>query len=681
MPDSLRRMNSLLHPRGSSGFLLALSLALLATAAPRPAAAAESLKTESRMPFRHVIPLRDHAGDMIQIPAELDEQGKPQEARGNPYSTAQTCGKCHEYAVIGQGWHFNAGRTDAKPGRPGEPWILTDAGTRTQIPISYRGWEGTFKPADVGLSDFDFLVAFGRHHPGGGMGEPARDKIDATDARLRRFLVTGGLEIDCLICHARNGEYDHEARYKAIANEDFRWAATIAGEFGAYGASRHGKAFADAWRPPRPAPTNFPPVKYERRRFDGAQHTTVEVARRAPSENCYFCHTSMSEVGDARWHGDQDVHLRAGMSCTDCHRNGIDHQVVRGYEGETGERPITDAMIAQRVKVLLRDDAALKEPEARTLAESQLKAELGKVETLSCRGCHYGSADAKFAGRLGAPHPEHHGFPPLHFEKLSCTACHSGPIPEDATRIVHTSLAHKLGLPGPTRGANTAPAIVQPVFLRDVQGKIAPHKMVWPSYWGYLRDGKVKPMLPDEVARVAGEKLPGQARDEVERDPYHTKPMEEARIKDVLAVLEGAPGRTNGEPVFVASGKLFRLDGGNVKSEEHAAAKPYAWAVGHDVRPVSQALGAKGCGECHGKDSPIYYATVLARGPVDPSAGLRKAQWELRGDDEQVASIFAFTFNFRPLLKIMTFACALVVLGVLAGRLLVWLGGGRRGAR
>src|SRR5947208_1645734 len=57
---------------------------------------AENLKTESRMPFLHHIPLRDAEGQIITPPAAFDEQGKPQEARANPYSTAQTCGKCHE---------------------------------------------------------------------------------------------------------------------------------------------------------------------------------------------------------------------------------------------------------------------------------------------------------------------------------------------------------------------------------------------------------------------------------------------------------------------------------------------------------------------------------------------------------------------------------------------------------
>ena len=46
-----------------------------------------------------------------------------------------------------------------------------------------------------------------------------------------------------------------------------------------------------------------------------------------------------------------------------------------------------------------------------------------------------------------APRPLHRGMPTLHFDKLTCTACHSGPMPEDATTLVQTAMSHKLGLP------------------------------------------------------------------------------------------------------------------------------------------------------------------------------------------------------------------------------------------
>lgn len=626
----------------------------------------ESLKTESRMPHHHVIPLRDAEDNIISPPPELDAQGKPQEARGNPYSTAKTCGRCHEYDIISKGWHFNAAKGNVKPGRPGEPWILTDPATRTQIPLSYRGWAGTFKPADLGLTDYGFVTEFARHFPGGGVGEPARDKIDPNDAKMRRFLVTGGMEVDCLICHNQHGNYDHEARIRALTGENYKWVPTISAGLGVYAISRTAKEFANRWRPGQPVPTNIPPMKLDRSRFDLENNVQFEVTRNASSA-CYYCHTSVSQMGDARWHSDQDIHLRAGMKCTDCHRNGVDHMVVRGYEGEAGERVITPDMVDLRVKVLRRDNAGLSEAEAKQRAEQQLKAELGRVATLTCRGCHFGSEGAGEAGqtggRLGAPRPVHKGLPPVHFERLSCTACHSGPFPGDATTIVHTSLAHKLGVPGPMRGANTAPIIVEPVFLHGQDGRIAPHKAVWPSYWGRLKDGQLKPMLPEEVNKAAQGKLPSQPPADKERDPYDTKVLSDEQITQVLTAL--STDKAKGDAVFVAAGKLYRLDGTSLKSEEHAAAKPYTWALAHDVRSASQSLGARGCADCHAGDAPLYFGTVAARGPVEPRNGVTKEMLALRGDDKLLASTFAFTFNFRPMLKVICFGSALLILGVL----------------
>ena len=650
-------------------FAAALSLALVL--GPLPAAlAAENLKTESRMPFAHNIPLRDADGRIITPPKAFDEKGQPQEPRGNPYSPAQTCGKCHEYAVISKGWHFNAAKGNAKAGRPGEPWMFTDQASHTQIPLSYRGWPGTFKPAEIGLSDIDFLNQFARHFPGGGPGEPEK-KPDPADPATRRMLVTGSLEIDCLLCHEASGRYNHEARFTAVNGQNYKWASAIGAGLGNYGGFKNAGAIADSWKPGAAVPTNVPPIKYDRARFDGENNVSLNVTRRPSPNNCYYCHTSESAPADGRWHGDRDVHLRAGLSCIDCHRNGVDHLVVRGYEGELKDRTVTPEMIAIRVKLILRDHPEMDKQTAAKLAKPLLEEEQAGDAALSCRGCHSGEpGGATFktqaGGRLGAPRPLHQGLPPLHLEKLSCTACHSGPFPGTEPQIVHTSLAHKLGIPAPPRGENTAPVIVQPVFLRGADGRITPNKMVWPSYWARQKDGKLTVLLPEEVVRTG--KLPTPDEDDLTRDPYNSTPLTDAQIQTVIEAL--AADKTKGEPVFIAAGKMYHLQGGKLTAEENDAAKPYAWALAHDVRPASQALGARGCADCHAADAPVYFSSIVARGPVAATNVVSKRTWELRGDDEKLASTFAWTFNFRLMLKIITFGSALVVLGVLLNRAL-----------
>ncbi|MCP4379416.1 MAG: hypothetical protein GY794_25000, partial [bacterium] len=70
-----------------------------------------------------------------------------------PMSSRNTCGACHEYSVISKGLHFNS-LTSKSSGRPGEPWVLVDGITGTQLPMSYRPWPGLniHNPQDIGLT-------------------------------------------------------------------------------------------------------------------------------------------------------------------------------------------------------------------------------------------------------------------------------------------------------------------------------------------------------------------------------------------------------------------------------------------------------------------------------------------------------------------------------------------------
>src|SRR5215212_7746629 len=151
-------------------------------------------RTYSNSPFVHRIVLLDEDGAVIKAPKQGEEPNT------KPVSLAKTCGKCHsDYDVMQRGWHFNFADRGVNPGRPGEPWILTDVQTRTQLPLSYRGWKGTFHPHDVGINDFNFARLFGRHLPGGGVLQTSGDL---------RFKMSGPLENDCLICHSSDSRYD-----------------------------------------------------------------------------------------------------------------------------------------------------------------------------------------------------------------------------------------------------------------------------------------------------------------------------------------------------------------------------------------------------------------------------------------------------------------------------------------
>lgn len=606
-----------LHPLARFACLLSLlgaaSLAYGAEAGKKHAGA------DSRMPFPHRI-------------MPLDETGKAitsKDTAPKPYSPAATCGKCHDYGTINQGWHFNAAAGTANPGRPGEPWVLLDAMTRTQIPMSFRPWPGTFNPHDLNVSDWQFVQDYARHLPGAGVGQfPSTQPADPKAL----WNLSGKLENDCMICHSHDNGYSVMDRELQLKQKNLKYAPTKALNLGSIkGSVNQLVEEAEAEGTDITKSTASLKMAYDLTQFDGEQRITFNVTRRSANERCYYCHTTnqVGEAAPAKWQSQQDVHLTSGLSCVDCHRHGLDHAVVRGYEAEAMDRK--DASVA----------------------------------AYSCRGCHYGSESAErptvaLGGHLGAPRPDHKGLPPIHLEKLACTACHSGPFPGQSPKDIQTAMAHALGIESFTRTPESAPRIQGPVFLRGVDGKIAPHKVIWPNFWGRLQDNKVTPLPVASVKTAAKGLLPAVK----ETAPEAWNPLTDEQIDKVLAAL--AAKDNTAEMVYVSGGMMYRRAAdGKVTAAEHDAAKPYAWAMGHDVRPANQALGARGCGDCHSDDSPIYFAQVTPKGPVDPKKAAAKAMYELRGDDGLLARMFAWSFNFRMMLKVTAFACAAMLAGVL----------------
>jgi hypothetical protein len=409
----------------------------------------------------HKLALRDEFGDKID----------PASSGALPVSTRKTCGQCHDYETIASGWHFNSSSTNSCPGRASEPWFLIDKNTGSQIPMSMRSWKGVYKPADLDMTNWEWTYAFGRHMPGGDLAEPA--DIYAEGGPKARWEVSGKLEVNCFACHSRDKLYDHSEYVRLISRENFAWASSGALGLGYVGGM--GSRVPDYWDALKGLGKDdkvyrVPPhIKYDMRKFDFKSRTVLDVG--APrNENCLNCH-SVSQAGMDHEDIDGDVHLRAGMACTDCHSNGLKHDIVRGYEGE----------------------------------KSACMGEGGS--TASCVGCHNGTDETK-AGRFGAPAPKHIGIPLVHFEKLNCTVCHSGVTTDGQIAQVRTSKANRMGVYGRAIWVTPAPFILEPVFVKNDAGKIEPRRMSWPAFWGTCdADGKVAPIKPELVNELCSEEL------------------------------------------------------------------------------------------------------------------------------------------------------------------------------
>ena len=663
-------------------------LSVLCVTAAWSAESSRFAQTLSRSNYVHWIDLYDANNRKID----------PADPNALPYSPLKTCGRCHDYEAMAHGYHFNAVNKDVDPGRPGEPWIWTDSRTGTQIPLSYRGWKGTYHPHELGISPRQFVLQFGRQLPGGGPGEPeiepaaepasdppaeqpaqapteapaattgeaaaATGEAAAATGEVARWKLSGQLNIDCMFCHAGDGSYSPEAWWEQIRNENFAWAPTAA--LGLGDVDGRVASLPEGFDPEKADPASrdkLPRTTYANVRSDAEKKVFFDVVRRPPNSACYYCHTTRlaDETAAPEWTHDEDVHLRAGMSCVDCHRNGMEHHTVRGFEGElypTGQ----------------------------------------SVADFSCRGCHLGEGDE--GGRLGAPRPLHKGLPPLHLEKISCTACHSGPRPSEQALQIQTAMAHGLGLPSHDYSAGMAPGLVAPVMQRE-GNVLYPHKLVWPAFWGSLKGDKITPLNPevvqdavrkairvktgsslvetfleaklasDDKKQVLGEeraKVPEAELTEGERaklaELAKTKGLEtwRAKLAEGLAAIKAAAGDEAAVPVYVSAGRAFRLNqAGQVEQFPHEAASPYAWKLAHDVRPARWSSGVKGCYECHAAGSPLLEGQVTALGPAPEEKPLTQDMYHFTGYDKLKMDAWNASFQGRTAFKYFGFAATGVV--------------------
>jgi hypothetical protein len=589
---------------GTARFSIAAALATTCLLyAQQPKAKLGDNSAGSRGQPAHIIALRDSGGDTIE----------PGDRHALPFSVTQTCGgDCHDVATITRGWHFDAALPGVPPGRNGQPWLLVDRETATQIPLSYRAWPGTYRPHELGMGNFQFAVTFGGRTAGGIGPEDGASETDRI-----RWGVSGNLDANCLVCHDASPAYDQAEYANQVKLQNFRFAPAAASGLGLVtGSSRDMPDTFDYLLPNSVEDSlqnQIPKVEYAPGDFLPSGKVAFDIVRQASASRCYYCHTNtdVELTGAARWKGHEDIHMARGMTCVQCHRNGLDHMMTRGYQG-------------------------------------------GAEAALTCEGCH------QEGNAMGAPHADHEGIPPLHFAKLTCTACHSGPLPEARTRQLKNGMTHGLGEFNVNKAAQALPHIYYPVFARQADGKLAPNRLVWPAFWGRLQQGTVKPLDPEQVKKVL---LKGKLSAPLTADGSWLN-VDRHWVEQVLRLLdEDAPAQ--GPAVYIAGGKLHRLDGGELRTEDHAQAQPYLWPIAHDVRPAGQALGAKGCQDCHATDAAIFFGSVA----VDSPLAVERTAWKMnrfeKNLDVDYQARLARSWQYRGWLKGIGLAAAALMLLVL----------------
>jgi hypothetical protein len=313
-------------------------------------AAARSGKTQAKSPPAGVCPpfrLRDEEGNVINPVA--GENAK------KPYSPKQTCGQCHDYDKITQGYHFMQGKGEeptadqkarclwaSKPGNYGGTWC-------SPAPLyKYLSPKKSESAAMMDMTSFAFFISpCSACHPGGGsaefdregkrydlwMSDPAsgfssgRGNNFDGDYYKARWSETGVLEADCLLCHLP--EYNISERKKQLGAWNFRWAATAGAGFAKVTGS---------------VSDNKPvEVAYNKERFNEDGTVEPHIVREPRNEVCLGCHAKPGwKKRGANFRPRTDVHLRAGRGVLESLRrpgdDGLRRQADRSFP--TGAGPL-----------------------------------------------------------------------------------------------------------------------------------------------------------------------------------------------------------------------------------------------------------------------------------------------------------------------------------------------------
>ncbi|MCD6393279.1 MAG: hypothetical protein J7M40_07200 [Planctomycetes bacterium] len=655
---------------------------LLGPISPDYSAAAQQESAKGVCPPFHLL---DKEGNVIDPVHDTNAK--------RPYSPKQTCGRCHNYETITEGYCFTMGKgEDPTPDQATRcKWVHSPGmyGGTWSTPGPLFRWLSPKKnasPKTMDLTSFDFITAgCANCHPGGGVTELDRDgkrydyrmadpacgftaggenNFDG-DYYKARWSETGVLEADCFLCHMP--EYDIGERNKQIKSLNFCWAATA----GANLAAVTGSVKAGT-----PVKASYDVSKFNP---DGtlSPHIVVEPRNNA----CLACHAARGwKNRGANFRPRTDVHLRAGLKCTDCHQAGsraFDPRINGYEEHHIGKGDDPGGHVREDLDNTVQD----------------------------CSSCHT-------TGRLGAPVADHNWLAPLHLDKIACQTCH---IPQRTVKAVglQASDVFNPGAKIPTKGKHLwtfydseirywnhfgelammgfddKPTDYFTPVRVQYKGKIYPVNRVHTTWPGIEVEGQFGLLQPkmgsiykmwdahkqnpnnySQLSLIKDDNNDGVA--EVNRSQEI-----DALITEVTHVLEQSDYPMKGKHVvWVMNDRIYTSGTTYHTMKKHLwEASPYGnvHKYNHDVYPAGAALGANGCTDCHHPSSSFFFGSVV-KYPFDEQAKIvTEPQYKLLGLSKFWTIIGAYREAYlKPVIYglLIALACAGIVL--VGQYLLIW---------
>ena len=500
-----------------------------------------------------------------------------------PFSTRVTCGLCHDYDAITEGYHFQQGWdviSDTFGVADDQPWVLSDGRMGGFCLTSFRQFAKKHNDteADIDLPVYKFIASAsynpgdptcGACHPGGGGMEFDRegnryDEHLADNPELKESLdgdyhqsnwdQSGVVEADCFLCHMHG--YNFAARVEQLQNENFQWATVAGSNLGIVdGYVTYG---------------DTPVVNYNKRYFNTDGTISIDVSV-SPDENCVFCHGASGvkkrgfSCNDAV---NPDIHSEQGMTCTDCHPADISHNFARG-------------------------------PHAHTATDPEDSANL----MLGCRECH-------MEGYLGATVPHHTEVRPSHLKRISCEACHIPKLGRAAAMGFDLSSGEITVITNPPDADGVgSPSSWKPTYVRQKNQVIYPMNIIHTAYWGNIdSDGILYPLFMSEH-ETAWELYSEQIEDDNDDGEAEVNTEEEiiAGLKAFKQSLADNPRFNQVNPAYIKGGKAYTLGENDLlMTLEREVESQTEYPISHNVAPARMTLGSNNCLECHGYDAHFF---------------------------------------------------------------------------
>lgn len=608
------------NPIRAFGFISISLLLLAAILASGGAALAKPglAPAQQTSPIHPTFPLLDENGDNV-----LDS--------GEPVSTMQTCGNCHDTTFIEEhSFHASVGLDElTEPGgvQGGRDWDTSPGFFGKWNPLTYRYLtpEGD-ELLDMGTATW--VQIYGARHVGGGPAVSSREGIplteltpvegdpqtsvlsaDGSEVQAWDWTESGVVEMNCFLCHTPTP--NNEARMQVLSSGDFRWAntATLSGS-GIVEQSND----AYTWNPDA---------------FDENNELKPEhVAIQDPTnENCGLCHglvhdeldvpllssgcapdkwktittgqiispQRMADTGmnladkdelDRSW----DIHAERLLECTDCHYSLNNPVYYQSAQEANPEHLIFDP---RRLEIGEYIYQPLHQFARGQSAQGTVAPEL-RDTMRRCESCHSIETTHDWL-----PYKERH------VEVVSCESCHipkmySNAIQQADWTVIHTdgtAVKDCRGLEGDPTSINSLITGFEPVLLQrqDVDGNssLAPYNLVTAWYWVYGNPERPVRLNDLEAAWLEG-------------DQYHPEVLAlfdrnaDGDLVDAELVIDTPEKRD------LIAGRLsaLGLDNPRIVGE----IQPYS--INHDVASGDWAI--KDCQTCHSEDSLITQPFQLA---------------------------------------------------------------------